>query len=1195
MGNTTSTSSSSRGRKGKAPETAAERAKKVVGDIQEEFKKSVKKLDDDHPAAQLIDSVCGGYFDDDKYRQSRSASFYSEGDFSEDGSRTVEDDDTYDDSRRGGRSNRDASTVESSSYVSQSDFESEPKSRRRKGANSNSFDTEDDSKQIVEDTPQLLSKPLASSFAKRCYFTKSGIGKTTQHYEGLTLTGNVVLMLSAAMKLKGCPTICDEDLRRVEQTYPNQFSRLPDELLLSSGWRRISKYCHFSSKPIPDGVPFFHSKQRLHPSGGYYFLLASAVGMIRPIDVEPLTRDTLVLLETDFPSQCDQAPDALVSDPDQWTLVEKFCFFSGGPINTEEDVYYQADFDGNPIFMLAFLSPSLTPEELYKLATPNNDPGLKSSKAVEEVESVYDLTGRDFDDLKLYHLGPCRALPQYILQPEAWLKVLPPHFLAAKEAAMARARDWEAEHGVPQEELEQQQQQQQYQQQSQEQPQHEQLAQPMSSAPGGIGIQAQQPHLVPNLSAPPHVHGMPSPMSSQHHHQQEPLAPPTPDEQQQQHQQPAPGSPSAYGQQIGAPPPPPSAGQHIMPSPQHQPAAYFPGQEPEEHYQQHEQQQQREDPSAIMSPSALSAQMGGDPEPQNDAQEYQRAVEEEGAFPDSSAPMDEAIANRYPIQPHELMSAPDPETPKLDPPEDEPPSLMKREDEYGDPDDVNQNHDINAHRGSDGIDEVHESADAGPTQQHQDSVFFGSQTPDYYPSPPRNVVDNDVHHRDHQYAMDPHAEQQQQQHQHQESDQFYPPPPEGHDMSPNRNYQNMQHHHQQQMSPSYEHQHGMESQGQMQQQPPYQQQYQYGKEEYYDPNQPPYQHQHQHHQGLQPPPPPPQQTSSQHHPHDLNYQQQHLQDPQQQQHQPHDHDHHQQYDDYQYQQESQYDQHGDVQPSGFHPDQEDFPAASFGDDEYYQDEEKKSGVIDDPGDPDVDFDGSMEYDEHGKPLAEGEADFTPIKRDGYTLRRGPAVANPSPRSMTSASMGSQSAALRGAQELLKKNRRRRMEMASKARGVDSSNNSLDQSNNSHMSSPSRQQQLLQEQYPDGQKLHQNPAASPRDDESAATWESGSEFTASVISGSSVWTDTSNPTEKSSRRALILQMAKARMKSNREGGPRSPTSQQAEDMTSQPIAEEDQPAEHHGGEPEPEGFGPTSPMSAMSGDANADIDIAADLD
>lgn len=153
------------------------------------------------------------------------------------------------------------------------------------------------------------------------------------------------------------------------------------------------------------------SKQRLHPTGGYYFLLAAAVGMVRPSDVEPLNRDTLVLLETDYPSGCDAAPKMLVEDPDQWTLVDKFCFFSGGPINTDEDVYYRADFDGNPIYMLAFLSPSLTPNELYKLDEMGEEgPGLKSVMQVEEVESVYDLTDRDFDDLRQYHLGPCRAL-----------------------------------------------------------------------------------------------------------------------------------------------------------------------------------------------------------------------------------------------------------------------------------------------------------------------------------------------------------------------------------------------------------------------------------------------------------------------------------------------------------------------------------------------------------------------------------------------------------------------------------------------------------------------------------------------------------------------------------------------------------------------------------------------------------------
>ncbi len=294
-----------------------------------------------------------------------------------------------------------------------------------------------------------LSKPLASSFAKRCYFTKAGIGKITQHYEGLTLNGNIVLMLAAAMKLKGCPTICDEDLRRVEQTYPNQFSRLPDELLLSSGWRRISKYCHFSMKPIPDGVSFFHSKNRVHvQTGGYYFLLAAAVGMVRPSDVEPITLDNLVVLQTDYPSQCDAVPQELVNGPENWILVDKFCFFSGGPINTEEDVYYKADFDGNSIYMLAFLSPSLTPGELYRLGPEpdilNDDNTLKTVAGVEGIESVYDLTERDFDDLKLYHLGPCRALPPFLLQPTAWTKVLPPRFVAAKEKALARARDYEA-------------------------------------------------------------------------------------------------------------------------------------------------------------------------------------------------------------------------------------------------------------------------------------------------------------------------------------------------------------------------------------------------------------------------------------------------------------------------------------------------------------------------------------------------------------------------------------------------------------------------------------------------------------------------------------------------------------------------------------------------------------------------------
>lgn len=299
---------------------------------------------------------------------------------------------------------------------------------------------------------KLITQPLASGFAKRCYFTKAGIGRTTQHYEGLTLTGNTVLMLAAAMKLKGCPTICDEDLRRVENTYPNQFSRLPDELLLSSGWRRISKYCHFSHKPLPDGVPFFHSRKRCHPNGGFYFLLCSAVGMTRLMDVEPLNRDALAVLQTDFPVTCEKSPTFLMEEPSEWTLVNKFCFFSGGPINVEEDVYYRVELGGTEIYMLAFLSPSLSSEELYRLnesgggmTADGSEAGpLRSVAEVEKVESVYDLTERDFDDLKLYHLGPCRALPLYLLHPHSWTKMLPPHFLLARDEALRIAQDFES-------------------------------------------------------------------------------------------------------------------------------------------------------------------------------------------------------------------------------------------------------------------------------------------------------------------------------------------------------------------------------------------------------------------------------------------------------------------------------------------------------------------------------------------------------------------------------------------------------------------------------------------------------------------------------------------------------------------------------------------------------------------------------
>jgi hypothetical protein len=298
--NKSSSSGNSNTPQSQAEEVAA-RAQKVVGEsvreLQAGIQSGIKKLEEqDHPAAQLLDSVCGPYLDDSnlthKYNPA-SNSFYSDDEEEEDfdnDSRTISEDETtqtaeYQQRRnqkgagggaRGGGARVSAPAVgddklhysmDSQSYLSNEYDETTVETTDdRQTAATQSYGSEDDESQRhrgvvtqIEDAANgnSLRMPLASAFARRCYFTKAGIGKTTQHYEGLTLTGNIVLMLAGGMKLKGCPTICDEDLRRVEQTYPNQFSRLPDELLLSSGWRRISKYCHFSHKPIPDGIPFF--------------------------------------------------------------------------------------------------------------------------------------------------------------------------------------------------------------------------------------------------------------------------------------------------------------------------------------------------------------------------------------------------------------------------------------------------------------------------------------------------------------------------------------------------------------------------------------------------------------------------------------------------------------------------------------------------------------------------------------------------------------------------------------------------------------------------------------------------------------------------------------------------------------------------------------------------------------------------
>lgn len=152
------------------------------------------------------------------------------------------------------------------------------------------------------------------------------------------------------------------------------------------------------------------------------------------------------------------------------------------------------------------------------------------------------------------------------------------------------------------------------------------------------------------------------------------------------------------------------------------------------------------------------------------------------------------------------------------------------------------------------------------------------------------------------------------------------------------------------------------------------------------------------------------------------------------------------------------------------------------------------------------------------------------------------------------SRGHQSPAMRGAHEILKRNRRRRAEVSK---------------HNNQMTSPA---------------MSVTPETTKSENNRTELWDDGSDITGSAISGSSVWTDNSGTGDRSSRRALILQMAKARMKNNKES-PRgsSEGNNHGIDFTGDPssaINEEDNEADG---------------TIFTEGNANHDIDLTGDLD
>jgi len=151
MGNSPSTSGSKR-RKSRSRRDAEP---DVLSDIQETLQNGIKQLErNDHPAAQFLDSVCGPFINGD------DESSDEETEYTEERNRSR---------RHRAKGHRSYRHHDEDSYTS--------------------YDETTDVT-MLSSAKQSTPQPLASSFAKRCYFTKGGIGPTAAHYEGLTLTGD---------------------------------------------------------------------------------------------------------------------------------------------------------------------------------------------------------------------------------------------------------------------------------------------------------------------------------------------------------------------------------------------------------------------------------------------------------------------------------------------------------------------------------------------------------------------------------------------------------------------------------------------------------------------------------------------------------------------------------------------------------------------------------------------------------------------------------------------------------------------------------------------------------------------------------------------------------------------------------------------------------------------------------------------
>jgi hypothetical protein len=287
-----------------------------------------------------------------------------------------------------------------------------------------------------------------TNLAGNCHFSTKPIPQFSRHYAATSDKGKTFLIHPSSLGFAGCPVISVSEFEKLCHTFPKEWKLLPDECTDRNRWDRVSKFCSFSKHPIPDGVPFYYTPNHTKSNNNPYYLISSVLGF-RKDDEVPRKLDIghLSLVKKTLKTTTNNKYKIVLDDGAHWAVIDKFCYWTTGPINDRVDIYHTCTL--NEVEKRC-LSGKKTLHMLSSHQVGSYDDffhnhdissvAFRSEADLIRHEVNLGITVNDFVAFKALDERRYSRLPVTTLDPSRWRMVAPPAYARAREVALQRIR-----------------------------------------------------------------------------------------------------------------------------------------------------------------------------------------------------------------------------------------------------------------------------------------------------------------------------------------------------------------------------------------------------------------------------------------------------------------------------------------------------------------------------------------------------------------------------------------------------------------------------------------------------------------------------------------------------------------------------------------------------------------------------------